>query len=132
MPGRLCQKTGRRLRGGALEIREALKATTIERRGIVSSANGMALMSQPPDFPELYDVRFMYEAAADALRCEPDISVWEWAAQNREWRGPGAAEPGPYRTERTPFLREIQESLSPSSPYQTIIFMKGSQVGGSE
>jgi phage terminase large subunit GpA-like protein len=92
----------------------------------------MALMSQPPDFPELFDVRFMYKAAAAALRCEPDISVWQWAEQNRELRGPGAAEPGPYRTERTPFLREIQDSLSPSSPYQTVVFMKGSQVGGSE
>lgn len=98
----------------------------------MSGTDGLATMSQAPDFPELRDVRFLYRVAAEALRCEPDIPVWRWAEENRELRGSGAAEPGPYRVGRTPYLREIQESLSPASPFQTVVFQKGSQVGGSE
>lgn len=84
------------------------------------------------DFPGLYDTTELRRAMAEALRPEPDYLVWEWAEKHRELRGAGAAEPGPWDTNRTPYLREIMESLSPRSPYQQVVFMKGSQVGGSE
>jgi phage terminase large subunit GpA-like protein len=41
----------------------------------------------------------------------------------------GIVEPGRWRTERTPYLKEIMDCLSPSSPYQRVVFMKGAQVG---
>jgi hypothetical protein len=40
-----------------------------------------------------------------------------------------SAEPGPYRTARTPYLREIMDALSPSHPARRVVFMKGAQVG---
>src|SRR5919108_6244665 len=43
-----------------------------------------------------------------------------------------ASEPGRWRTERTPYLREIMDCLSPTSPVERIVFMKGAQVGGTE
>jgi phage terminase large subunit GpA-like protein len=43
-----------------------------------------------------------------------------------------SAEPGRWRTDRTPYLREIMDCLSPSSPVQRVVFMKSAQVGGSE
>ena len=43
-----------------------------------------------------------------------------------------AAEPGRWRTERTPYLREIMDQLSPASAVQRVVFMKGSQIGGTE
>ncbi|HQT39612.1 MAG TPA: phage terminase large subunit family protein, partial [Acidocella sp.] len=46
--------------------------------------------------------------------------------------GKASAEAGPWRTERTPYLREIMDCLSPSSPVGRVVFMKGAQVGGSE
>jgi phage terminase large subunit GpA-like protein len=43
-----------------------------------------------------------------------------------------AAEPGRWRTARTPYLKEIMDKLSPVAAEQRIVFMKGSQVGGTE
>jgi hypothetical protein len=43
-----------------------------------------------------------------------------------------AAEPGRWRTQRTPYLQEIMDCLSVSSPVQRVVFMKGAQVGGTE
>jgi hypothetical protein len=41
-----------------------------------------------------------------------------------------SSEPGRWRTARTPYLRELLDALSPSSPFQRIVLMKGAQVGG--
>lgn len=40
-----------------------------------------------------------------------------------------SAEPGKWRTGRTPYLKEIMDCLSPSSPTERVVFMKGAQVG---
>lgn len=40
-----------------------------------------------------------------------------------------AAEPGPYRVDRTPYVREILECLSPSSDVEEVDVMKGAQIG---
>lgn len=44
----------------------------------------------------------------------------------------GASEYGRWRTDRTPFLREIMECLSSTHPSKRVVFMKGVQVGGTE
>ncbi len=68
----------------------------------------------------------------DALRPDPQLSVSEWADQNRHLTGRGAAEPGPFRTDRTPYMRAIADALSPADPAQRVVFMKGSQIGATE
>ena len=40
-----------------------------------------------------------------------------------------AAEPGRYRTKRTPYMKDIMDALSPGHPAQRIVFMKAAQVG---
>ena len=40
-----------------------------------------------------------------------------------------SAEPGRYRTARTPYMREIMDRLSPGDPIQRVVFMKAAQVG---
>lgn len=72
------------------------------------------------------------EAFTDGLKLDPDLTVAQWANQYRVLSQKGAAEPGPYRIERTPYLLEIAQNLSPRSPFQRIIFMKSAQVGASE
>jgi phage terminase large subunit GpA-like protein len=37
-----------------------------------------------------------------------------------------------WKTSRTPYLKEIMDQLSTSSPTQRIVFMKGAQIGGTE
>lgn len=57
------------------------------------------------------------------------MGVAEWADTHRQLSLP---EPGPYRTERTPYVRGIMECLSPSHPAKHIVWMKGSQIGATE
>ena len=71
-------------------------------------------------------------AAVRALRPKERLTVSEWADANRILSLEGSAEPGPWKTSRTPFLREIMDQLSEDSPAQTVVFMKSSQVGGTE
>lgn len=65
---------------------------------------------------------------------EPDsyMSVSEWADTYRMLSSKSAAEPGRWRTARTPYLKEIMDCLSPKSPIQKVVFMKGAQIGGTE
>lgn len=60
------------------------------------------------------------------------LTVSEWADAHRILTEVGSAAPGPWRTSRTPFLREIMDCLSESSPHRTVVLMKSSQVGGTE
>ncbi|MDX2074694.1 MAG: phage terminase large subunit family protein [Alphaproteobacteria bacterium] len=66
------------------------------------------------------------------LRPDPLLTVSEWADEHRLLSQKASAEPGRWRTDRTPYLREIMDTLSPSSPIQSVVFMKGAQVGGTE
>jgi phage terminase large subunit GpA-like protein len=72
------------------------------------------------------------DACIAGLQPDPDLTVSQWADEYRMLSQKSSAEAGRWRTDRTPYLREIMDALSPSSPIQRIVFMKGSQVGGSE
>ena len=66
------------------------------------------------------------------IRPDPDLTVSEWADKHRWLSSRAAAEPGRYRTARTPYLREIMDALSPGHPAQRISLMKAAQVGATE
>lgn len=77
------------------------------------------------------DVDLSFDGAEDILRAwrrglrpDPDLTVSEWADQHRWLSSRASAEPGRYRTDRTPYLREIMDALSPRHPAQRITFMK--------
>lgn len=72
------------------------------------------------------------DAFLRALLPEPRITVSEWADRHRLLSTRTSSEPGRWRTERTPYLREIMDCLSTSSPVETLVFCKGAQVGGTE
>ena len=69
---------------------------------------------------------------AEGVRPDPRQTLSEWAAENRRLPKEAASEPGRWRNERTPYLVEIMDSLSPDSPVERVVFMKGAQVGGTE
>lgn len=68
----------------------------------------------------------------DGLRPEPRITVSEWADNNRWLDSKSSAEPGLYRTNRTPYVREIADHLSVTSIIRYVVVMKGAQVGLTE
>ena len=71
-------------------------------------------------------------AWGSGLRPDPDLTVSEWADRHRMLSGRASAEPGRYRTARTPYMREIMDRLSPGDTMQRIVFMKAAQVGATE
>ncbi len=80
-----------------------------------------------------------YDGEADIIRAwgrglapDPSLTVSEWADRYRIPSSRAASEAGKYRTDRTPYMRGIMDSLSPSHPAQRIVFMKGAQTGGTE
>ena len=74
-----------------------------------------------------------YSAALlEGLQPDPSLTVSEWADEHRMLSNKASAEPGHWRTERTPYLREIMDSLSVYDPTQRVVFMKSAQIGGTE
>lgn len=71
-------------------------------------------------------------SARRAIRPKLPLTVSEWADANRVLSGEGSAEAGSWKTSRTPYLREIMDALSEESPVRKVVFMKSSQVGGTE
>jgi len=60
------------------------------------------------------------------------LALSEWADGHRRLSTKSSPEPGPWRTSRTPYLREIMDCLSTSSPVRKVVFMKGAQIGATE
>jgi len=71
-------------------------------------------------------------AFGQGLRPESKLTVSAWADKYRLLSQRASAEAGRWRTSRTPYLREIMDALSSSSPYERVVFMKGAQIGGTE
>ncbi len=68
----------------------------------------------------------------DGLTPDPTLSVSEWADRHRVLSPRASAEPGRYRTDRTPYMRAIMDALSPSHATRRIVLMKAAQVGATE
>ena len=60
-----------------------------------------------------------------------DLTVTEWAEKKRRLSTEASAEPGPWRTSRTPYLREIMDSFT-DPKIRRIVMVAASQVGKSE
>lgn len=91
-----------------------------------------------PELPEedlallLDGAKVVAEAWIAGLEREPRLTVSEWADRHRVLLQDTSAEPGPYRTDRTPYLRAIMDCLSASVPVERVVFMKGAQIGATE
>lgn len=66
------------------------------------------------------------------LRPDPILKVSEWADRHRRLSSKSSAEPGQWRTSRTPYLREPMDCLSAKSNIEEVVFMAGAQVGKTE
>ena len=74
----------------------------------------------------------LLRAWGGGLKPDPLLTVSEWADRYRTLSSRAAAEPGRYRTRRTPYMKDIMDALSPGHPAQRIVFMKAAQVGATE
>jgi phage terminase large subunit GpA-like protein len=95
--------------------------------------------SSPRSEPSFDDTQFAFDGAgalarawAAGLKPDPYLTVSEWADGHRMLAPRASAEPGRYRTSRTPYMRAIMDALSPGHPAQRVVFMKAAQVGATE
>lgn len=61
---------------------------------------------------------------------EPDPTMWvdEWSDEHMRIPPGNGAEPGKYRTERTPYARRVMRCLSPEHPSKRVVAMVASQL----
>lgn len=76
--------------------------------------------------------RLLTDVIGAAHYPDPPLTVSQWADKNRVLSSVSSAEPGRWRTSRTPYLREIMDCLSAYSAVEEVAVMKGVQVGMSE
>lgn len=75
--------------------------------------------------------RHLIEAFLKSLAPTPKMWVSEWADKYR-WLSATNAEPGPWRTDRAPYLKFIMDKLSSKDPCKRLVVMKGAQLGLTE
>ena len=68
----------------------------------------------------------------DGWTPDPVISISQWADQFRMLPARGASEHGPWRTTRTPYLREPMDCLSPHDRTEQVVLQFGAQTGKTE
>ena len=66
------------------------------------------------------------------LHVDPDISLPDWSDTYRYLPKESSSEYGKYQTSRTPYMREIMECLSITSPIRKVVLMTGTQLGKTE
>ena len=76
-------------------------------------------------------IAFVDEVWRAGLAPDPDMTVTEWADTYRMLPAT-AAEPGRWRTSRTPYAAEIMDALSPGSGVERVVVMAAAQVAKTE
>ena len=83
------------------------------------------------DEQRLADVRATYSRAVRGFRPPESLTVDEWADRYRRLSPESSAEAGPWRTSRTPYLREPMRAFTDPS-VRKIVIVAGSQIGKTE
>lgn len=78
------------------------------------------------------DNQIILKPFSNGLRPIPLMTVSEWANTYRFLTSASSAEPGRYRVSRMPYNRKIMDCLGKTSDVQEVIYVKSSQVGGTE
>jgi len=90
-------------------------------------------MTPSADFTTELDAAAIYaRAAAAGARPDANLRVSEWADKHRVLTTRSSPEPGPWRTSRTPYLRDVMDALSPQSRCEMVVLMAGAQIGKTE
>jgi len=72
-------------------------------------------------FDEYEGAEAIERAWREGLTPDPRLSVSEWADQHRMLSSKASAEPGRWRTRRTPYLKDIMNCLSPTCPVERVV-----------
>lgn len=87
---------------------------------------GERMVLIPDSRPDLFGV------LSKNIGPRPIHTVSQWADQNRVLSSKGSGEAGRWRTDRTPYLREIMDCLSIRSPVERVVVKFAAQTGKTE
>ncbi len=105
----------------ALEVVRRIDALfAIERNINGHSAEQRRAVRQASSAPLVADLEGWMGAM---LRPPPQLTVSEWAERHRMLGSRASAEPGPWRTSRTPYLKDVMDALSAVHPARRVVFM---------
>lgn len=91
--------------------------------------SAVELLRKMPDFVPAQAV--LGDAAA-ALLPPREISIAQWAEENRRLENPGGGYSGQWSFDLAPYLREPTDALGPDSPYSIVVFQGSAQMGKTE
>lgn len=77
-----------------------------------------------------YDVYI--QSFKEGFKPDPKLLVSDWADKYRVLPRESSAEPGRFRTDRTPYTREIMDALSVHNPTREVTWVKATQISGTE
>lgn len=95
----------------------------------------MSAVIRPPEvpLPPVANGRVVYRSAwQKGWRIPERLPLDDWADKNRVLPREGSSEPGRFRVERTPYVREIMQVLSPDHPAKRVVWMSSTQVAKTE
>ena len=69
-----------------------------------------------------------FRRALQCMKAPEDLTVSEWADKYRRLSAETSAEPGKWRTSRTPYLKEIMDSFTDPKVHD-IVMVSSSQIG---
>lgn len=73
----------------------------------------------------------LFSKVLAGMKPPEDLTVSQWAEKHRRLSSESSAEPGPWRTERTPYLREVMDAFT-DPKVRHIVMVAASQVGKTE
>src|SRR5690625_2133093 len=98
----------------------------------MSAPTSKSSLSPPSSWADIEDfegAQALIRAWGSGLKPDPWLTVSQWADEHRWLSSRASAEPGRYRTNRTPYMGAIMDALSPGHPAQRVVFQKAAQVG---
>jgi phage terminase large subunit GpA-like protein len=73
----------------------------------------------------------LFKSFAAIVAPPPVLKVSEWADEHRRLSSESSAEPGQWRTDRTPYMREIMDAINDEET-ETVVVQSSAQVGKTE
>src|SRR5437868_2128815 len=107
-------------------------AGELQPLAVAAPARPLSLFAAAAAAPRVDPLQQIRQAYAAGIRPDTLMQVSEWADRHRKLPKKSSAEPGPWRTDRTPFLRELMDCFASTSTIEEVVFMKASQIGGTE
>ena len=97
------------------------RSQTLNLRPTLTSRSALTLKGSPI-------LKRTVARALAVLKPPPDLTISDWADQNRRLSSEASAEPGQWRTSRAEYQRGIMEAVSDAGT-ETVVIMSSSQVG---